>query len=132
MKMLLAFTVFFIGINSSAEVFLFSSGSIKAETSWEKGPVKNEESLLKIVWMKTSDDSIIEPGEFDVVLWMPSMGHGSDPTEINKQQDGSYLISNMQFIMGGKWDVRIILKSQNGSNETQILPVELNGGHSHH
>ncbi len=133
MKTLLAVTLFFIGIQSKADVLLFSQGAIKAETSWEKGPIKQEESLLKIVWKKVADNSVIEPGDFEVVLWMPSMGHGSDPTQINKQQDGSYLVSNVFFIMGGKWDVQVILKYQNGTKETQIVPVQLAGkGHHHH
>jgi hypothetical protein len=41
-----------------------------------------------------------------VVLWMPSMGHGSSPVTVEKNEDGTYRASKVFFIMRGNWEIR--------------------------
>lgn len=65
------------------------------------------------------------PYSLHVYLWMPSMGHGSAPVKITKINDGEYDVSQVQFIMGGKWDVRFQLKDGNTVVEEVIVPVAL-------
>ena len=47
--------------------------------------------------------------ELKVVLWMPSMGHGSVPVQIEKLSVGLYRIKNIFFIMPGEWDLHFQL-----------------------
>lgn len=43
--------------------------------------------------------------DFKLILWMPSMNHGSAPTRLELPQldTGTYLFSNLNFIMSGLW-----------------------------
>ena len=119
---------------------LFAKGSIHAHAIWIQGPKSPEESLLRIEWKNGVNESAVEaPGKFKVSLWMPDMGHGSSPTQIQKMFDkdgrpllGIYRISNIYFTMGGKWEVRLTLKNGDGSEETKSFAVNVQGnGHQH-
>lgn len=46
-----------------------------------------------------------------VSLWMPSMGHGSTPTETVRIDIGTYRTSKVNFIMPGDWEIRIQVKN---------------------
>lgn len=118
----------------------FAKGAVHAHATWQSGPQVSAESLLKIEWKSGADHSPAEPpGNFEVVLWMPSMGHGSAPTQIQRVLDsqgqaltGVYQISNVYFVMGGDWDVNVTLTYQDGTKETQTIKVSLpmdGGGH---
>ena len=116
----------------------FSNGQIKALVSWEQGPQSPDESIMQIEWQNSLGQAI-EPNSFRVILFMPAMGHGSAPTQINRvlDQDGDpragvFRIVNMYFTMGGDWDVQVVLISPNGSKETQVVPVHLTGGGGPH
>lgn len=120
----------------------FANGAIHAHATWQSGPEVSNESLLKIEWKNGADHSPTEPpGAFAVSLWMPDMGHGSAPTQIQRVLDaqgqpltGVYQISNIYFVMGGDWDVNVTLNYQDGSKETQVIKVSLptDGGGGHH
>lgn len=122
----------------------FAKGAVHAHATWQAGPQVSTESLLKVEWKSGADHSPTEPpGTFEVVLWMPSMGHGSAPTQIQRVLDaqgqplvGAYEISNMYFVMGGDWDVNLTLTYQDGTKETQTIKVNLpsdgGGHHGHH
>lgn len=124
---------------------MFAGGALHAHLSWDSGPDRNGgESKMRLEWHDGATHALIEPGRpFEVSLWMPGMGHGSAPTQIQRVLDdqgqivvGTYQVSNMYFIMPGDWDVRVTLKSQDGRQETQIWPVTVDvgddgGGHHH-
>lgn len=40
-------------------------------------------------------------------LWMPSMGHGSAPTRISARDERCFLISDIDFLMPGDWQVKV-------------------------
>lgn len=40
-------------------------------------------------------------------LWMPDMGHGSAPVKVQQVTATCSKLTNLQFIMGGSWDVRL-------------------------
>lgn len=111
----------------------FANGALHAHATWLAGPQVGAESILQIEWMNGADHSPIEPvGSFSVVLWMPSMGHGSAPTVINRiinpqgqPQLGAFQVSRMYFVMGGDWDVEVTLTFPDGTSETQIIKVQL-------
>ncbi len=122
---------------------VFAGGSIHAHLSWLQGPdAEGAESKMRLEWHDGSTHDLIEPGlPFSVKLWMPSMGHGSAPTKIQKLLDGrgeavlgTYQVSNMYFTMPGQWEVRITVK-RDGREETKtwsvLLDGEDHGGHEH-
>jgi hypothetical protein len=41
-----------------------------------------------------------------VELWMPSMGHGSSPTQVELLEKNCFAVSELDFFMPGKWEVR--------------------------
>ena len=123
---------------------MFAGGKIHAHLSWDQGPDGNGgESIMRLEWHDGATHALIEPGlPFDVSLWMPSMGHGSAPTQIQRVLDnqgqvvtGTYQIRNMYFVMAGDWDVRVTLKYQDGTTETQTWSITVDGddhgGHHH-
>ena len=64
-------------------------------------------------------------GTLAVVLWMPSMGHGSSPVKVDKLDTGTYRAKNVFFTMGGSWEIRIQLKSGNDIADEAIIPINL-------
>lgn len=120
----------------------FAGGALHAHVTWEAGPQVSSESRMKIEWRNGSDHSPVEPpGSFRVSLFMPSMGHGSAPTQIQRVLDaqgapltGVFEVSNVYFTMGGDWQVKLTLNFADGSKETQVIDLNLpssGGGHSH-
>lgn len=111
----------------------FFGGQTHAHITWAAGPQVGSESKLRLEWRRGSDHAFIEPaGSFDVSLWMPSMGHGSAPTQIRRATDengqivtGVYEISNLYFLMPGDWQVLITLKMDDGREDTQMIELLL-------
>lgn len=71
-----------------------------------------------------------------VRLWMPSMNHGSAPTQINRWVDQSgavlnttYLVKNVFFTMGGSWEVQVLLNPKTASEVMQSFRLDIPGGH---
>mgnify|MGYP000547503608 CR=1 FL=1 len=54
-------------------------------------------------------------------LWMPEMGHGSTPIKINKIADGIYELSNIEFIMGGLWDLHFEFVDDNNTVVQEVV-----------
>jgi hypothetical protein len=63
------------------------------------------------------------PGTIAVVLWMPSMGHGSAPLAINKLDVGTFSASNVFFTMKGDWQIIFQLKSAGAVQDQAIIPI---------
>jgi hypothetical protein len=59
-----------------------------------------------------------------VVLWMPSMGHGSAPTKLEKISDGKFVVTNAWFVMPGSWSI-MINYSIDGTADQIIVPIEI-------
>lgn len=117
-------------------MLVFAGGAIHVHATWTAGPQTPEESVLKLEWRNANSHQPMDPGAFEVSLWMPSMGHGSAPTRISRTRDaegntlvGVYEVSNIYFTMGGDWEVRVTLTHADGSKETQAMELTLGGGH---
>lgn len=54
-------------------------------------------------------------------LFMPHHGHGSAPTELSRTSAGCLWVANVDFIMGGLWEIRI--KFEDG--DTGVFHVEV-------
>lgn len=97
-----------------------------------KFPRKN--ICLQATWASTPDSSVynefllefdqpVAPNEFSILLWMPSMGHGSVPVKVEPQSPTRYRVHNVFFIMPGDWEVRIYLKEQNSTVDQLFIPL---------
>jgi len=109
---------------------IFSKNSLCANVHWSQGPQTPAESefILKFWNSKnaTENGPYNDPAQNpSVVLWMPSMGHGSSPVKVEKLETGVYRIKRVYFIMSGEWEVRISLKNADGSSEQQTLSLVL-------
>lgn len=118
---------------------VFRNNTIHLHTNFEKPPTVGTESILLIQARNGSDHTILDLKEnIEVELWMPSMGHGSAPTQVERVLDaqgnplpGAYRVRNIYFIMGGDWDVRITLTDKKGTVESQILNLSFPETHKH-
>jgi hypothetical protein len=111
----------------------FARGAVHAHCQFTAGPQTPDESRMKITWMNATNSKPADPpGVFAVDLFMPGMGHGSSPTQIKKVADATYEISNMFFVMGGKWQVNVTLNSTDGTKETKTIDVDVPGSMAHH
>lgn len=67
---------------------------------------------FKFFAQETPDTSVSPTGGVvSVLLWMPSMGHGSSPVTLEKIKDGEYKATQVFFIMPGSWEIHIQIKN---------------------
>jgi len=139
MKLFLAFAALVFSLQpvtaqaARETLLVFSGGAVRAHCVWQAGPQSPEESVMRIDWKSGDGLSAIEaPGTFKVTPFMPSMGHGSSPTQIERVLDeqgrvvtGSYLVKNIYFTMPGDWEVKVKLKGADGREETQSVRLKL-------
>ena len=93
---------------------------------FEKGPNSGEENLFTILFHTSTDATPVAVNEaISVVLWMPSMGHGSSPVKVQKVADGVYRASQVYFIMPGDWEIRLQIKNQETSNVVEQITHKL-------
>ncbi len=59
-----------------------------------------------------------------VLLWMPSMGHGSSPVTVTEVREGVYQASNIFFVMPGDWEIRFQIRE--GTKVIDEAVVSLN------
>lgn len=123
---------------------IFNQGALHAHVRWTQGPdAAGGESKMRLDWRDGSTHLPVEPAvTFGVYLWMPSMGHGSSPVQMQRVLNdkgqpvlGAYSVTNMYFIMPGDWEVRVKVSYQDGREETQAWPVTIgghDGGHGGH
>ncbi len=118
---------------------VFAGGRLHAHLIWQAGPAVGVESVLRLEFRDGSTHAAVAgPEDFDVSLFMPSMGHGSAPTAITRVlgDDGNpltgvYRIANVYFLMGGDWEVRVVLKDEQGVEETRAFAVKIEDGSGH-
>ncbi len=119
---------------------VFAKGALHAHATWQVGPQETDESVLRLEWKNGANHQPIEPkGSFKVELWMPDMGHGSAPTQVQRVLDqqgnpmvGVYDVYNVYFMMSGRWQVNVTLTYADGSRETKTIELDIAGiGHDH-
>ena len=126
------------GVESADGVLLFARGTWSATLHWEQGPVVGQEARLLIDWKDQTKKPVPAPGNFTVVPWMSTMGHGAPPVKIQPVRNGggqpivgSYEVSEIYLVMAGDWDIRVDL-TVGGHSETETLKVSVPGLSSHH
>lgn len=119
----------------------FKQNTLHVYASFQTPPVVGQDSILTLEMKDPRTHQAIEISDVvDVVLWMPSMGHGSAPTQVERAVDanggtlaGAYKVRNVFFIMPGDWEIRVSLTDSLGLKETKsfeiILPGSGHGGH---
>lgn len=98
--------------------------------AWEKMPTEDDfgSFLFKTFRQNMADGSpIVEDleGTMAVVLWMPSMGHGSSPVVVERLDVGTYRASKVFFTMKGDWDIRFQLKDGGNVTDQALIPITL-------
>lgn len=127
LKLLSSIFLILASFSASAAVseqhLTFANGKIHAHISWTVGPVVETESIM-LVDFKTGEDHkpLDIKSEVKVSLFMPEMGHGSSPTKVEKVRGStSFKVSKIYFTMPGKWEVRVTIKNEDGTKETQTF-----------
>jgi len=89
---------------------------------WVKQPTQEEEGELTLEFSKLSSSAQswnpeTEGYDLNVILWMPSMGHGSSMVKIIPAEKTAtkavFRVTEVFFIMPGEWDIRIQLRKDN-------------------
>lgn len=98
--------------NGSACSIQFSGNC--ATLTWQTQPSSSGSSPFTLQFQTP-----LTTEQLSVVLWMPSMGHGSAPVTISSSDQQTFSVTDVYFIMPGDWEVRIYL--QNGATTEQFF-----------
>lgn len=113
---------------NNCELYL-SKSQICLHLQWLEKPNSQNYSSFLLTFTQGKTAQELSPENFEnlvlklkVLLWMPSMGHGSVPVIIKKNSDSQSLtIERVYFIMPGDWEIRFQIKeNENTSDETVI------------
>lgn len=96
---------------------VFESSQFCLDWYWENKPTsKSQGSIIFKTYRLNSFDQSMVPVELstipELILWMPGMGHGSTPTQVNRLDMGTYRAENIFFVMPGAWELRFQIKSE--------------------
>lgn len=114
------------GEKTNSRCFLqFSSQALCAAYDWETYPSESETGAFVARFTNPATGSLIDPAlPLKVVLWMPSMGHGSSPVEVTRLSVGLYRVARVYFSMPGTWQIRFQLLQQGTMVEEQIATIQ--------
>lgn len=106
---------------------IFKKENLCIEMDWESFPTESEFGSFLLRFTDVNDrDLLISPDhELGIILWMPSMGHGSSPVTLREIEEGIYRASDVFFIMSGAWDIRFQLKDGERIVEEAIQKITL-------
>ena len=139
----LVISIFLLGSLNSAHAqtpapLTFVNDGLKANLSWKKGPIVNDESILEIDFInaKTGQAADLQSTlSVTPIMQMGSMQHGTAPVTIEPMLDakgnalpGKYLVSKIYFVMGGTWLVQVKLTEADRTSETEVEKVMVSGG----
>jgi hypothetical protein len=101
------------GIFTLKEVPTFSNLNYQFKIEWHEAPKLGANKFDLKIWdmSRGTDQGPFHdpPAELNIFLWMPAMGHGSSPVKISKNDAGDYHVSDVNFIMGGAWQIKFQL-----------------------
>ncbi|MFV8257882.1 serine protease spb1 [Bdellovibrio bacteriovorus] len=106
----------------------FPGSELCATIEFAQAPNQNTDSpfILK-VYDQTSTASVpvlVDPAQLKVDLWMNMghHGHGTSPVKIEKQEVGTFLISEAYFVMPGKWLIRVWINNEKSEMTVVVKP----------
>ncbi len=89
---------------------------------WQKFPTQDEMGSFLFSFFKPGTKILQDPpAQVSVTLWMPSMGHGSSPVQVEKRSTGDFLATHVYFIMPGTWEIHIQIKNETGEVLDQVI-----------
>lgn len=108
----------------------FKNSGICIDWKWEKIPTESEMGafLFKTYRLNTADESPVPMDQVSnpqIVLWMPSMNHGSSPVTTQKEDIGTYRALNVFFIMPGEWEIKFQIKDGNQVLDEAIVTLTI-------
>lgn len=99
--------------------FLLAKEQLCVTITWTKFPTPTEYGSLELNFQSVNKKPISTTTQelatqllpkLSVILWMPSMGHGSVPVKLEVTTSNTIKVNNIFFIMPGDWEIRIQLK----------------------
>ena len=96
--------------------------------SWIKKPTDSEHGSLifKVYQLSGSDFILTDLAENPkVVLWMPSMGHGSSLTVTRRLDTGTYQTDQVFFVMPGEWDIKFQMIESNKTVDEAVVSITI-------
>lgn len=96
-------------VQGISEELFFKNTEVSIKTFWKQGPFVGDESRMLILFFDKNGLSTSTNLDFRVMLWMPTMGHGSFPITISKISDGIYEANEMFLTMPGYWEIHFQL-----------------------
>jgi hypothetical protein len=114
---------------ASCSVAFKNSGNC-IDWKWEKMPTESEMGAFyfKTYRKNTVDGSAIlldQASVPQIVLWMPSMNHGSSPVSTGQEDTGTYRATNVFFIMPGEWEIKFQIKDGNQVIDEAIVTLTI-------
>ena len=88
----------------------FAQSEIRIKVFWRVGPLIGDESQLLLVLHDKNGRPASVKGKLDLMLWMPTMGHGSFPVKVSEIGMGIYEAKDVFFTMPGLWDIHFQIK----------------------
>ena len=93
---------------------------------WETKPTASAvgSMIFKTYRPNQFDQSVVLtdlPGDVNVLLWMPGMGHGSSPTKVQRLDVGTYRVTQVFFVMPGEWEIHFQSKAGNVLNDEIVV-----------
>lgn len=101
----------------------FKISNACVDIKWERLPT--EKDFGSFIFTTTdgasgilTDFTSVSPA--NVILWMPSMGHGSTPVTVEQIAPGIYRANKVFFIMKGEWEIRFQIGDDQATYATFI------------
>lgn len=95
----------------------FKKSGLCLTWNWETKPATRAKGSLTF---KVEADL---PSLPEVILWMPSMGHGSTPTTVSAIDVGIYRVDEVFFVMPGEWEIRFQIKNGRAVADEAIVRI---------
>ncbi len=108
--------------------FLLRKENLCVSLKWIQIPTQKEYGSFNLSFESLKPNSA--PGEdilgpllqkLSIVLWMPSMGHGSVPVAISPINKTSLSVTHVFFIMPGDWEIRVQIKEGAQQINEQVI-----------
>lgn len=114
------------GVHSKCDL-AFSSEDLCLTAKWEVMPTDSTfgSMILTFTDLNNLDVPVTPINEPFVMLWMPSMGHGSSPVMMEFIETGKYRAKDVFFIMPGPWDIHFQLNDGSTLIEEVIQKIDI-------
>jgi hypothetical protein len=90
---------------------------------WEQMPTETD--FGSFIFKTHRPAGMIDISGPTVMLWMPSMGHGSSPVTVERLSTGVYRASRVFFTMKGDWEIHVQSKDGGEVHDEAVLHVAL-------